>query len=100
MYRGTLHTSLCNRPKAGFSTRSKSVPSSDESPVCVGVQIVGRGVVRLHVTSVDIPVRVSETCDCRFCAVGNDSLEIEAIMVMLARLRDVDAIESEVTLTE
>ena len=37
---------------------------------------------------------------CRIGVVGHDSLEIRAIIIVLARLRDRDAIESDVTLTE
>jgi len=41
-----------------------------------------------------------DMCAYRLCAVGHESLEIGAIMVMLARLRYGDAIESDVILTE
>jgi len=38
--------------------------------------------------------------DCFSCAVGHQSFEIRAIMIMLTRLRDGDDIESDVILTE
>jgi len=37
---------------------------------------------------------------CRIGAVGKESLEIRAIIIVLARLRDCGAIENDVTLTE
>jgi len=37
---------------------------------------------------------------CRMCAVGHHSLEIGAIIMVLSPLRDGDAIESDVTLSE
>jgi len=37
---------------------------------------------------------------CRICAIDHESLEVGAVMMMLTRLSDGDAIESDVTLTE
>jgi len=39
-------------------------------------------------------------CGCRIRAVGQESLEIRTIILVLARLRDCGAIEVDVTLTE
>jgi len=39
-------------------------------------------------------------CGCRIVAVGQESLQIRAIIVVLAGLRDCGAIENDFTLTE
>ena len=79
-----------------FPTRAKSVPASDESPVGRGGQSLDRRVTRMYVARVEIQVRVREMRGRRILAVGHESLEIEAITIVLTSLRDGDAI----TLTE
>ena len=92
--------SLQTPEELDYFTSAKSVPASDESPVSRGSQRLGRGVTRKHVASVTIPVRVREMRGCRIGAVGQESLEIRVIIILIARLRDCDVIESDVTLTE
>jgi len=58
------------------------------------------GVAGLHVARIEIPVRVREMRGCCIVAVGQESLEIRALIIVLARLRDGYDIESDITLTE
>ena len=83
-----------------FTTRAKSVPMNDEFPDGLGDHGIGQGVTRLHVARFEKSVRVWHMRGCRMCAVGHHSLEIGAIIMVLSPLRDGDAIESDVTLSE
>jgi len=53
----------------------------------------------MHVENVEVLVRVRETRECRIRAIVHESLEIVAIMIVLARLGDADAIECVVNFT-
>jgi len=86
--------------KLQMFTSAKLVPTSDESPNSCGSHSHGRGIAWQHVASVTIPVGVRKMCGSRFGAVGQVSLEIRSIIIVLARLRDCGAIENDVTLTE
>ena len=81
-------------------TSARFVPTSDESPVIRGSHSRGRGIAGQHVASVNIPGGVREKRGCRIGAVGEENLEIRALIIVLASLRDCGAIESDVTLTE
>ena len=81
-------------------TGAKFVPARDESPVSHGGYSRGREITREHDARVAIPVGVGEMCGCLIGVVGQESLEIRAIIIVLARLRDCGAIENNVTLTE
>ena len=81
-------------------TRAKFVPKSDEIPISCGSHSRGRVIAWQHVASVTIPVDVREICGSRVGAVGQENLEIRAIIIVLARLRDCGAIENDFTLTE
>jgi len=83
-----------------FFTGAKFVPTSDETSVSHGSYRRGRGIAWQHVASVAIPVGVREMCGCRIGAVAQESLEIRAIFIALARLRNYGSIENDVTLTE
>ena len=83
--------------KLQLLTSAKFVPTSDQSSISRGSHSRGRGIAWQHVT---IPVGVRETCGSRIGAVGQESLEIRAIIIVLSRLRDCGAIENIVTLTE
>ena len=56
------------------------------------------GFAKLHVAGFEIKVRVCEVRVCSMCAVGRDSLQIGAIILVLVRLGR--AVESDVTVTE
>jgi len=86
--------------KLQIFTGAKCVPTSDESPVSHGSYSRGHGIAWQHVASVSIPVDVREKFGSRIGAVGQESLNIRSIILVLARLRDRDAIENDVTLTE
>ena len=81
-------------------TSAKSVQASDKSHACRSGYSVGLGVTGQHVARVTIPILVREMRGFHTGAVGQESLEIRAIIIVNARLRDCDAIESDVTLTE
>jgi len=86
--------------KLQLFTSSNFVITSDESPVSRGSHSRGRVIAGQYVGSIAIPVCVREMRGCRIGAVGQESLEIRAIILVLARLRLFDAVESDVTLTE
>jgi len=86
--------------KLQIFNRAKYVPASDESAVSRGIYSRDRVVTGQHVASVTIPVGVREMYGCRIVPVGQKSLEIRAIIIVFARLRDCGAIENDVTLTE
>ena len=75
-------------------TGAKFVPTIDESPVSHGSHSRRRGNAWQYVASVKIPGGASEMCGCRIGAVGQESLSMKAIIVVLARFRDCGAIEN------
>jgi len=81
-------------------TNAKSFQTSDESMVIRGGQRLGRGVTGQHVASVTIPVCVRVMRGYSIGALCKESLDIRATIIVLARLRDCDTNESDVTLTE
>jgi len=81
-------------------TCAKFVPANDESPIVRGSHIRGRGITGKHVASVTLTLVVREMRGCRIGAVDQENLEIRAIITVLARFLDCEAIESEVTFTE
>ena len=86
--------------KLQFFTAAKFVPASDETAVSHGTHSRRRGIAWQHVASVAIPVCVREMCGCRIGAEGQESLNIRAIIIVIARLCDCGAIENYTTVTE
>jgi len=73
--------------KLQLFTGTKFVPASDETSVSHGSHSRRRGIAWQNVASVTQPVGVREMCGCRIGAVGQESLEIRAIIIVVARLR-------------
>ena len=86
--------------KLQYFTGIKFVPTSDETSVSHGRYSRGRAIAWQHVANVALPVGVRKICGCRIGAVGQESLEVRAIIVVLAQLRDCGAIENDITLPE
>ena len=98
-YSGTVNRSLCNSPKIWISLLALSLSRRVMNPrsfAAVRVLAVGSLV---PCRPVPIPVRVREIRGCCIGAVGQLSLEIRTIIIVLTRLRGGDPIESEVKLT-
>ena len=77
-------------------TRTNFDVASDKFPGLGGAHILVCVVAGLHKRS----VRVRELRGCSIAAVGQGSLEISAIILVLARLSNGDVIDREFTLTE
>jgi len=76
------------------------VSTEDELLVRHCGHILCRGFDRLHVAIIKITVGVREMSGCGVKAIGQQNFEIRAVLLMLANLRDVDTIESDVTRIE
>jgi len=81
-------------------TGTKFVPASFEISVSHGSHSRKRGIAWHHVAGVTIPVGVREMCGSRIGTLGQESLEIRTIIIVLARLRDCCAMENVCKLTE
>ena len=77
---------------------AKPSPSGSKSFVRGGSVRLDHEIARLHVTRVKIPVHVFEMRVCIICTVGQVCLQIGAIVIVLVRLREVDAFENDGTL--
>jgi len=86
--------------KLQLFTGNKSFPAIVETSVSPGSHGRTRGFTRYHPAIVTISVRVGEMCGCRIGAVGQESIQIRAIIIVLAGLRDCGAIENDCKLTE
>jgi hypothetical protein len=61
---------------------------------------LGRGIARLNIPGINVPIRVRNMSGGSICTVGKKGLKIGTIILMLVRLCDRDTVNHDCTLNK